>query len=56
MTMSPAVVKVLVDNFGVAGINNAEDDVRMFMTSQSSGRLRRGRKLRRHEDGCSDHC
>jgi hydroxylamine reductase len=32
-TMSPAVVKVLVDDFGVAGINNAEDDVQMFMTS-----------------------
>ena len=31
--LSPNVVKVLVDNFGISGITNAEDDVRMFMAS-----------------------
>jgi len=31
--LSPNVVKVLVDSFGIAGIGNAEDDVRMFMAS-----------------------
>jgi hydroxylamine reductase len=31
--LSPNVVKVLVDNFGIAGINNAQDDVAMFMAS-----------------------
>ena len=31
--LSPAVVKVLVDNFGIAGITNVEDDVKMFMAS-----------------------
>jgi len=31
--LSPAVVKVLVDNFGIAGITNVEDDMRMFMAS-----------------------
>ena len=30
--LSPNVVKVLVDNFGIAGISNVEDDVRMFMS------------------------
>ena len=29
--LSPNVVKVLVDNFGIAGIGNVEDDVAMFM-------------------------
>ena len=29
--LSPNVVKVLVDNFGIAGITNVEDDVKMFM-------------------------
>jgi len=27
------VVKVLVDNFGIAGITNVEADVKMFMAS-----------------------
>jgi hydroxylamine reductase len=31
--LSPNVVKVLVDNFGIAGIGNAEDDVAMFMAA-----------------------
>ena len=31
--LSPNVVKVLVDNFGIAGISNVEDDVAMFMAS-----------------------
>lgn len=31
--LSPNVVKVLVDNFGIAGIGDVEDDVRMFMAS-----------------------
>jgi len=31
--LSPNVVKVLVENFGIAGITNAEDDVKMFMAS-----------------------
>ncbi|MEP7035529.1 MAG: hydroxylamine reductase, partial [Actinomycetota bacterium] len=31
--LSPNVVKVLVDNFGIAGISEAEDDVAMFMAS-----------------------
>jgi hydroxylamine reductase len=31
--LSPNVVKVLVDNFGIAGITNVEDDVKMFMAS-----------------------
>jgi hydroxylamine reductase len=31
--LSPNVVKVLVDNFGIAGITNVEDDVEMFMAS-----------------------
>lgn len=31
--LSPSVVKVLVDNFGIAGITNVEDDVDMFMAS-----------------------
>ena len=31
--LSPAVVNVLVDNFGIAGISNVEDDVKMFMAS-----------------------
>ncbi|MEJ8553169.1 hydroxylamine reductase [Tepidibacter sp. Z1-5] len=29
--LSPNVAKVLVDNFGIAGITNVEDDVQMFM-------------------------
>lgn len=29
--LSPNVVKVLVDNFGIAGISNVEDDVKLFM-------------------------
>lgn len=29
--LSPNVAKVLVDNFGIAGITNVEDDVKMFM-------------------------
>jgi hydroxylamine reductase len=31
--LSPNVVKVLVDNFGIAGITNVETDVKMFMAS-----------------------
>ncbi len=31
--LSPNVVKVLVDNFGIAGITNADDDIKMFMES-----------------------
>jgi hydroxylamine reductase len=31
--LSPNVVKVLVDNFGIAGITNVQDDVEMFMAS-----------------------
>jgi hydroxylamine reductase len=31
--LSPNVVKVLVDNFGIAGITNVEADVKMFMAS-----------------------
>ncbi|AFQ44014.1 hydroxylamine reductase [Desulfosporosinus meridiei] len=30
--LSPNVVKVLVENFGIAGISNVEDDVKMFMS------------------------
>ena len=33
--LSPNVVTVLVDNFGIAGINNAHDDVEMFMASNA---------------------
>jgi hydroxylamine reductase len=29
--LSPNVVKVLVDNFGIAGITNVEDDLKLFM-------------------------
>ena len=29
--LSPNVVKVLVENFGIAGISTAEEDVKMFM-------------------------
>lgn len=29
--LSPNVVKVLVDNFGIAGITNVEDDLKIFM-------------------------
>jgi len=29
--LSPNVVKVLVDNFGIAGISTVEDDIKMFM-------------------------
>jgi len=29
--LSPNVVKVLVDNFGIAGITSADDDIKMFM-------------------------
>jgi hydroxylamine reductase len=29
--LSPNVVKVLVDNFGIAGISNVDDDIEMFM-------------------------
>ena len=29
--LSPNVAKVLVDNFGIAGIGNVEDDIEMFM-------------------------
>jgi hydroxylamine reductase len=29
--LSPNVVKVLVENFGIAGITNADDDIKMFM-------------------------
>jgi hydroxylamine reductase len=31
--LSPNVVKVLADNFGIAGITGVDDDVRMFMAS-----------------------
>jgi hydroxylamine reductase len=33
--LSPNVVRVLVDNFGIAGINNAAGDVEMFMASDA---------------------
>ncbi|MBC8061342.1 MAG: hydroxylamine reductase, partial [Clostridiaceae bacterium] len=29
--LSPNVVKVLIDNFGIGGISNADDDIKMFM-------------------------
>ncbi|ODA40369.1 hydroxylamine reductase [Desulfosporosinus sp. BG] len=29
--LSPNVVKVLVDNFGIAGVTNVEDDLKLFM-------------------------
>jgi len=29
--LSPTVVKVLVDNFGIGGITNVDDDIKMFM-------------------------
>lgn len=29
--LSPNIAKVLVDNFGIAGIGNAEDDIEMFL-------------------------
>ena len=29
--LSPNVVNVLVENFGIAGITNVEDDVKLFM-------------------------
>ena len=28
--LSPNVTKVLVDNFGIAGIGTADDDIRLF--------------------------
>ena len=28
--LSPNVAKVLVENFGIGGINNVEDDIEMF--------------------------
>jgi hydroxylamine reductase len=31
--LSPHVVQVLVDNFGIAGITNVADDVEVFMAS-----------------------
>ncbi len=31
--LSPNVAKVLVDNFGIGGITNVEDDIKMFMES-----------------------
>ncbi|MGV8980812.1 hydroxylamine reductase [Clostridium sp.] len=31
--LSPNVVKVLVDNFGIAGITSVDDDIKMFMES-----------------------
>ncbi|NMM25346.1 MAG: hydroxylamine reductase [Phycicoccus sp.] len=34
--LSPNVVKVLVDNFGIVGIGHADDDVKMFMASSAS--------------------
>ena len=30
--LSPNVVKVLVDNFGIAGISTVEDDIELFMS------------------------
>jgi hydroxylamine reductase len=29
--LSPNVAKVLVENFGIAGIGNAQDDIELFM-------------------------
>lgn len=29
--LSPNVAKVLIDNFGIGGITNVEDDMKMFM-------------------------
>ena len=29
--LSPNVVKVLVEQFGIGGISNPEDDIKMFM-------------------------
>ncbi|MCK5780277.1 MAG: hypothetical protein KAH04_04615, partial [Psychrilyobacter sp.] len=29
--LSPAVVDVLVENFGIAGIGTVEDDIKLFM-------------------------
>ncbi|MDY6013205.1 hydroxylamine reductase [Clostridium sp.] len=31
--LSPNVAKVLVDNFGIAGISNVDDDIKLFMES-----------------------
>ena len=31
--LSPNVAKVLIDNFGIGGITNVEDDMKMFIES-----------------------
>ncbi|MCB2293708.1 hydroxylamine reductase [Clostridium algoriphilum] len=31
--LSPNVAKILIDNFGIAGISNVDDDIKMFMTN-----------------------
>lgn len=33
--LSPNVMKVLTDNFGIAGIGNVDEDIRMFMASEA---------------------
>lgn len=33
--LSPNVIKVLADNFGIAGIGTADEDIRMFMASET---------------------
>ena len=33
--LSPNVAKVLVDNFGIAGIGTVEDDIRLFFSDNA---------------------
>ena len=37
--LSPNVVKVLVDNFGIGGITNVEDDIKMFLGDEEKAAI-----------------
>ncbi len=37
--LSPNVVKVLVDNFGIGGITNVEDDIKMFLGGEEKATI-----------------
>lgn len=63
--LSPNVAKVLVDNFGIAGIGTVEDDIRLFFGETApavTADMRIGDILREHPAaaevlmGCGMHC
>ncbi len=60
--LSPNVAKVLVENFGIAGIDTVEDDMKLFFGEGITGDMLIGDILRNHPEAapvlmdCGMHC